>query len=203
MTGKHKQRQNARLAALAALADVLDAGQNLSDNKAFSRVDEKRDRAFAMHLAYGVLRWLGALQWLTGALLEKSLKKKDRDVERLIWLGLQQLWHDQVASHAAVNETAGCARLIGKPWAVGLINAVLRRFQREQDGLLKRLATTGQRYAHPEWLLEEVRSDWPGHWQSILEANNHKAPLWLRINGHRGDGAALHRALTAAGFDVA
>jgi 16S rRNA (cytosine967-C5)-methyltransferase len=203
LSRKQKHRQNPRLAALAALADVLDAGQNLSDSNAISRVDEKRDRAFAMHLAYGVLRWLGALQWLAGELLEKSLKKKDRDVERLIWLGLQQLWHDQAASHAAVNETAGCARLIGKPWAVGLINAVLRRFQREQDGLLKQLATSEQKYAHPEWLLEEIRADWPGHWQTILEANNQKAPLWLRINRQYRDGAVLQRDLVAAGFNVA
>ena len=190
------------MVALAALADVLDGGQNLGDSEAFSRIHDKRDNAFAKHLAYGVLRWLGALQWLAGELLEKPLKHKDRGVERLIWLGLQQLWHDQAASHAAVNETAGCARLIGKPWAVGLVNAVLRRFLREHDELLERLAQTDQAYAHPEWLMEEIRGDWPAHWQSIVEANNQKAPLWLRINHQRSDGVALQRDLAAAGFEV-
>jgi 16S rRNA (cytosine967-C5)-methyltransferase len=192
--------QNPRLAALAALSEVLDAGCNLADGKAFTPLDDKRDIAFSRHLAYGVLRWLGALDWLAGELLEKPLKKRDQDVVRLIWLGLQQLWHDQVASHAAVNETAGCARLIGKPWAVGLINAVLRRFQREQAVFLARLQDTEHRFAHPAWLLGKIRADWPEQWQAILEANNQKAPMWLRINRRHADDAAWRQELAAAGY---
>ncbi len=202
MSKKSSKQRNPRLAALAALSEVLDNGSNLADSQAFSHLDDKRDSAFARHLAYGVLRWLGALDWLAGELLEKPLKKRDRDVVWLIWLGLQQLWHDQVASHAAVNETAGCARLIGKPWAVGLINAVLRRFQREQAALLQRLQDTEHRFAHPGWLLEKIRSDWPQDWQVILEANNQKAPMWLRINRRRDDGVALQRDLVAAGYAI-
>lgn len=202
MSKSSGKQRNPRLAALAALSEVLDKGHNLAECGAFSRLDDKRDYALARHLAYGTLRWLGALDWLAGELLEKPLKKRDRDVVRLIWLGLQQLWHDQVASHAAVNETAACARLIGKPWAVGLINAVLRRFQREQAALLKRLQVTEQRFAHPAWLLEAIRSDWPQHWQAILEANNHKAPMWLRINRQRGDIAALRADLVEAGHTL-
>jgi len=202
LSANNAKRRNPRLAALSALSDVLDGGQNLTDSGAFSRLDDKRDYALARHLAYGVLRWLGALDWLAGELLEKPLKRRDRDVVRLIWLGLQQLWHDQVASHAAVNETAGCARLIGKPWAVGLINAVLRRFQREQAGLLKRLQDTEQRFAHPDWLLEAIKADWPDHWQLILEANNQKAPMWLRVNRRRDDVDTLRAELLAAGYTL-
>ncbi|MCW8925254.1 MAG: 16S rRNA (cytosine(967)-C(5))-methyltransferase RsmB [Xanthomonadales bacterium] len=200
MSANKGKRRNPRLAALSALSDVLDDGQNLTDSGAFSRLDDKRDYALARHLAYGVLRWLGALDWLAGELLEKPLKRRDQDVVRLIWLGLQQLWHDQVASHAAVNETAGCARLIGKPWAVGLINAVLRRFQREQAGLLRRLQDTEQRFAHPDWLREAIQADWPDHWQAILDANNRKAPMWLRINRRRDGVENLLAELVAAGY---
>jgi 16S rRNA (cytosine967-C5)-methyltransferase len=196
------KQQNPRLAALAALSDVLDGGDNLADSGAFAKLADKRDYALARHLAYGVLRWLGALEWLAGELLEKPLKKRDRDIVRLICLGLQQLWHDQVASHAAVNETAGCARLIGKPWAVGLINAVLRRFQREQGTLLKRLQGTDHRFAHPAWLLAAIKADWPGHWQLILDANNQKAPMWLRINQRHGDAGALRAELAANGYTL-
>ena len=152
-------KQNPRLAALRALSDVLDGGVSLADSTYLSRLDDRRDNALAMHLAYGVLRWLGALQWLSEQILEKPLKKRDRDVERLVWLGLQQLWHDRTASHAAIYETAGCARLIGKHWAVGLVNAVLRRFQREKQQLLERLQQAEQRFAHPAWLLDAIRVD--------------------------------------------
>ena len=124
--------KNPRLAALNMLASVLDSGSNLSDAESENRQPEARDRAFARHLAYGVLRWLPALEWLSGQLLRKPLRRKDRDVNRLILIGLYQLWQDRSAAHAAVHESAECARKLGKTWSVSVINAVLRRFLREQ-----------------------------------------------------------------------
>jgi len=197
-----KNLQNPRIVALRALSEVLDSNKSLADSELLSQLRDSRDNAFARHLAYGVLRWLGTLEWLAAELLSKPLKKRERDVQRLILLGLQQLWHDQTASHAAVNETAECARSLGKPWAVGLINAVLRRFQREKEQLLEKLGQTEQRFAHPQWLLKEIQTDWPGHWQAIIDANNRQAPLWLRINRKRADESALRENLASAGFEV-
>jgi len=200
MSRNKKKSQNPRIAALQALSEVLDSNRSLAESEALSRLRDSRDNAFARHLAYGVLRWLTALQWLAGELLEKPLKKRERDVQRLLLLGLQQLWHDQTASHAAVNETAECARLLGKPWAVGLVNAVLRRFQREQEQLLDKLGQSDQRFAHPDWLLNEIQQDWPGQWQEIVDANNRQAPLWLRINRLRAEESTLEKDLKTAGF---
>jgi 16S rRNA (cytosine967-C5)-methyltransferase len=197
-----KHLQNPRIAALHALSEVLDSNKSLSESEAFSRIRDSRDNALARHLAYGVLRWLTALEWLAAELLVKPLKTRERDVQRLVLLGLQQLWHDQTASHAAVNETAECARLLGKTWAVGLINAVLRRFLREREQLLNMLGQTPQRFAHPDWMLKEIQRDWPEHWQSIIDANNRQAPLWLRINRQRADESKLRKDLSSAGFEI-
>ena len=202
-SGKKKNSQNPRIAAIQALSEVLDSNKSLAESEALSQIRDSRDNAFARHLAYGVLRWLTALDWLAGELLTKPLKKRERDVQRLVLLGLQQLWHDQTASHAAVNETAECARLLGKPWAVGLINAVLRRFQREQEQLLNQLGQARQRFAHPDWMLKEIQQDWPEHWQDIVDANNRQAPLWLRINRQKADESTLRNDLKTAGFAVA
>ena len=175
---------------------------NLGDSVSLSSVRDSRDSALARNLAYGVLRWLSALEWLAGELLSKPLKRREIEVQRLLLLGLQQLWHDQTASHAAVNETAECARLLGKPWAVGLINAVLRRFQREQAFFLNKLQQSPNRFAHPAWLFQEIQTDWPGQWRDIIEANNQQAPLWLRINRQKADESKLRQELTNAGFEV-
>ena len=175
---------------------------NLGDSVSLSSVRDSRDSALARNLAYGVLRWLSALEWLAGELLSKPLKRREVEVQRLLLLGLQQLWHDQTASHAAVNETAECARLLGKPWAVGLINAVLRRFQREQAFFLNKLQQCPTRFAHPAWLLQEIQTDWPVQWRDIIEANNQQAPLWLRINRQKADESKLRQELTNAGFEV-
>lgn len=197
-----KNLQNPRIAAIHALSEVLDKNKNLGDCEAFSRVKDSRDNAFARNLTYGVLRWLSALEWLASELLDKPLKKREHEVQRLVLLGLQQLWHDHTASHAAVNETAECARKLGKPWAVGLINAVLRRFQREQESLLQRMEEAGKQFAHPAWLLKQIQHDWPEHWLDCVAANNQQAPLWLRINRQRADQNVLFGDLKDAGFEL-
>jgi 16S rRNA (cytosine967-C5)-methyltransferase len=196
-----KNSQNPRIAALQALSEVLDSNRHLAESEALSRLREGRDNAFARHLAYGVLRWKTALEWLAAGLLTKPVKQRERDVQRLLLLGLQQLWQDDTASHAAINETAECARLLGKPWAVGLINACLRRFQREREQLLEKLGQVEQRFAHPGWMLKELKQDWPQQWQSMIEANNKQAPLWLRINRQRADEGKLRENLANAGFE--
>jgi 16S rRNA (cytosine967-C5)-methyltransferase len=197
---KKPQGDNARLIALELIADVLEHGRNLSDSIHGHGADA-RSRAHAAHLAYGVLRWLNALEWLAGQLLQRPMKKKDRDIQRLVLLGIFQLWKDGTPPHAAINETAGCARLLGKSWAVGLVNAVLRRFQREQEGLLSGLQNEPQRFAHPGWLLEALQTDWPGQWEAILRANNCQPPMWLRMNP-RYDLPASIAALEQDGLQV-
>jgi 16S rRNA (cytosine967-C5)-methyltransferase len=197
---------NARLGALTLLASVLDQGLNLADAGTDPAGDstggDPRNRAFSRHLAYGVLRWLGALEWLSAQLLRRPLKKRDRDIHRLILIGLLQLWQDESGAHAAVHESAECARLLGKPWAVAVINAVLRRFQRDHDALLDRLSVRDERHAHPAWLLATLRHDWPDDWEAIVAANNEAAPLWLRLRRDR-DAAAVRAQLEKAGFACA
>ena len=179
--GGAKGSVNARLIALAMIASVLDEGRSLADFEVPSAV-QGRDMAYARHIAYGVLRWLNALQWLADALLQRPLKRRDRDLERLILIGLYQLWKDGSPPHAAINEAVEGARQLDKVWAAGLVNAVLRRFQREQNDCLEGLERQSERWAHPAWLLERLQRDWPEDWQALVAANNHAAPLWLRMN---------------------
>ncbi|MEE8339178.1 MAG: 16S rRNA (cytosine(967)-C(5))-methyltransferase RsmB [Xanthomonadales bacterium] len=195
-------RQNPRLCAIETLANVLDKGQNLSDADSATGLADGRDRALARHLAYGVCRWLNTLEWLSSQLLRKALKNRDRDIHRLILIGLFQLRHDGTAPHAAINETAECARLAGKTWAVAVINAVLRRFQRDRQQWLNQLENQPERFAHPAWLLQEIQANWPDDWQEIMQANNQAAPLWLRINRTRQVQNNLTSLLSSAGFTV-
>lgn len=185
-----KTGDDARLMALHLLGRVLDEGVALGETEEDGAADS-RNRGHARHLAYGVLRWFSALDWLAAQLLQKPLKRKDRDIHRLLLLGLFQLWQDGTPPHAAINETTGVARKRGKPWATGLINAVLRRFQREQEPLLDRLRMQDEHHAHPAWLLQLLRECWPDHWESIVSGNNRAAPLWLRVHA-----AAEHDSLT-------
>lgn len=197
-----RKKDRPRLAALRTLARVLDKQQNLLDADETDALSDTRDRALARHLAYGVIRWLNSLQWLSGQLLDRPLRNRDQDINRLILIGLHQMWQDGTAAHAAIHETAECARALGKPWAVGLINAVLRRFQREQQQCLAELRKRPERFAHPDWLLDRIQSDWPQEWQKIVDANNRAAPLWLRINRNRSGHRKTAETLMQGGFSV-
>jgi 16S rRNA (cytosine967-C5)-methyltransferase len=164
------------------LDTVLHQGKNALDADAESAAGDARDRAFARHLAYGVLRWLSALQWLAGQLLKKPFRQKDRDLELLVLMGLFQLWKGDTVAHAAIHETAECARKVGKPWAVAVVNAVLRRFQREQADWTERLSRRDERHAHPAWMLARLQTEWPADWPEIVAANNRPGALWVRLN---------------------
>ena len=78
-----------RLMALGMLGRVLDEGAALGEAD-IAAATESRNRGHARHLVYGVLRWYAALDWLAAQLLQKPLKRKDRDIHRLILLGLFQ-----------------------------------------------------------------------------------------------------------------
>ena len=197
-----RRKNSPRLAALKTLAKVLDKQQNLLEADQTGALPDSRDRALARHLAYGVVRWLNSLQWLSAQLLDRPLKKRDQDINRLILIGLHQLWQDDTAPHAAIHETAECARVLGKSWAVGLVNAVLRRFQREQQQRLARLQEQPEKYAHPQWLLSKFQSDWPQDWPKIVDGNNQPGPLWLRINRCKPDHHQLAASLAHSGFAV-
>lgn len=163
-----------QLADGRSIADLLEQGL---DGVA------PRDRGLVKEFCFGVARWRPRLERIAGQLLSKPIKPKEGEVQALILLGLYQLIYMRVAPHAAVAETVEAARLLRKTWAVGLINALLRRFQRERESLLALVdADPLGRYAIPGWLLEQIRTDWPEHWEAILQAANGHPPMSLRVN---------------------
>jgi 16S rRNA (cytosine967-C5)-methyltransferase len=172
-----------RAGAARVVYQVLE-GRSLNDVLAPAQaLVEQRDRALLQELCYGVIRWYYRLQAISGQLLQRPLKKRDRDVELLILVGLYQLVYMRIPAHAAVAETVETVRSMGKPWAAGLVNGVLRRFQREQEQLLSAVdADPVARYAHPQWLLQEIRRRWPDRWQEILQAANARPVMSLRVN---------------------
>ncbi len=172
---------NTRLVAAKVLSRVLQDGQSLTaalDN-ALLAVESVKDRAFIQALCYGVCRQYHRLDFILSQLLDKPLK--DADVKALALVGLYQLNFMRVKPHAAVSETVLAARK--KPWAKSLINALLRTYLREQEGL-ERKADKFQVAAlsHPDWLIKQIEQDWPEQALTILQENNQQPPMVLRVN---------------------
>ena len=176
---------DARTVATQILTQVIGQQRSLSDclEKQLSRLNETRERALAQALCYGVLRWLPRLQAILNSLLTKPLKAKDCDIQVLLLLGLYQHLYLRIPAHAATAATVNVTRTLKKTWATGLVNAVLRNFQRQGEALLTRVdADLSAKLAHPSWLLERLQVDWPSQWEAVTHANNSHPPLTLRVN---------------------
>ena len=178
-----KKATGPRVIAAKILCQVVGGG-SLSDVLTKTLPDTAtKDRALVQELCYGVLRWWHRLQFFAQQLLERPIKDKDRDLEMLILIGFYQLLYMRTPSHAAVAEAVNGAKSLGKPWATGLINGVLRSLIRNQDKLLEDIsADIPAQFSCPNWLVEEVQKAWPQQWREILEATNSRPPMSLRVN---------------------
>jgi len=193
-------RNSERLHSCRVLCSILQHEGSLASLPSALATSEL-NAALVQELCYGVCRWYHRLHFVAQRLLEKPLRSKDTDVYCLILLGLYQLYYTRVAPHAAVNETVAEADGLGKPWARQLINAVLREAQRQQTALLE----TAQKdyaawYSHPQWLLMRLKQDWPAQYRDLLDGNNARAPMTLRINTARSSRAAYLALLHEAGL---
>jgi 16S rRNA (cytosine967-C5)-methyltransferase len=193
---------NPRLAAAKALAAVLSGKASLNSSLP-TQMDkvEDRNRGFTQDLAFGTARWQPRLSALAAKLLQKPFKAADADVEALLLVGLYQLLYTRVPAHAAIGETVGCADKLKKPWAKALLNAVLRRAQRESEALLAELEHDPVvRTAHPRWLQKSLKAFWPQQWEAICAANNAHPPMILRVNRRHHTRDAYLDLLSEAGI---
>jgi 16S rRNA (cytosine967-C5)-methyltransferase len=171
-----------RLQAAQALQQVIDRERSI--DSVMAAIPDSRDRGLVQELVYGGARWYQQLDAIAAKLLQKSLKPKDRDIHMLLILGLYQLRHLETQAHAAVHETVEAAA--AKPWARAVLNACLRRAQREAAELTALVdADVALRTSHPQWLVDRLREQYPEQWEQILSANNARPPLHLRVNLRR------------------
>ncbi len=173
---------NIRALASNIIGQVVQ-GASLTAALAQVQLKDPRDQALLQAICYGVCRWYFRLDAILKLLLEKPLKEKDHDIHCLMLVGLYQLIDMRIPAHAAVAETVAATKQLKKIWAKGLVNAVLRQYQRQTHDINKKIQATHQGvYAHPQWMIDMIAQDWPHDWQDILMANNQHPPFSLRVN---------------------
>lgn len=161
-------------------------------------------RPGAQALSFHALRWLGAAQAVRVQLAPKTPPPA---VDALLLTAIALLWPSSwadgdapYAEHTLVDQAVAAARARGKPSA-SFVNAVLRRFLRERDGVVERALREPQaRFNHPPWWIDRLKADWPQRWQAILDADNQHPPMTLRVNARRSDAAAYVARLAEQGI---
>src|ERR1035437_3526313 len=180
----------ARRAAADVLADIrsgtlLDA---TFDPRTASLA--ARDRRWAQELVYGLLRRRAWLDLLLDERVRGGLARLDADLTDLLRLGAEQLlFMGSVPPYAAIAQTVELAKQRHGLGASKLVNAVLRRLDRERGNLCPATAADpleamAAEHSHPRWLVAR----WVARWgaddtRALLEANNREAPLVVRPFG--------------------
>lgn len=178
--------KNIRALAAKCVFQVVDNGRSLSDElpQAQSRAEGK-DKGLLQELCYGVLRFLPELEHSIRPLVKKPLKGKQRVVHFLMLVGVYQLKYTRIPDHAALSETVNGVVALKSPHLKGMVNGILRNFQRSQQNTDTTDAQTLSepvQYNHPGWFIKKVQEGYPQQWSSILLQNQEKPPMWLRVN---------------------
>ncbi len=148
------------------------------------------NQAFCQALCYGTMRHYYNLA--TELDLQLNKKPKPR-VYALLLVGLFQLRYMHQPAYAVVHATVSACKAIHATWAKKFVNGVLRHFAR----------TPSQPIAYeqmvPAWFLNALQSNYPDHWQKIIDAQQKHPPYFLRLNPNQEK--SIKTTLTKQGID--
>src|ERR1043166_3495908 len=155
-----------RIAAAQILGE-LRSGELLDAafDRRTSRLDA-RDRRWTRELVYGALRRRSVLDAYLNERVKGGFSRLDPDMIDLLRLGAQQLlFMGSVPAYAAIGQTVELSKKRHGLGASKLVNAVLRRLDRDRESLSLPPATDpvdalALEYSHPGWLVARWVRRW-------------------------------------------
>jgi 16S rRNA (cytosine967-C5)-methyltransferase len=199
----------ALLGAAAALARVR-AGSALPQALAevFQAYDATPQARGAMQdVAYRSMRQLGRSETLLGLMTNKAPEPPMLAALLCAALALLDPPDEGAPPYEAftvVDQAVGAAAAHPDfAHAKAMVNAVLRRFQRERASLLESaLREPLARWNYPQWWIDAVRTAYPDDWEAVLAAGNRQPPLTLRVNLRKTGIEEYLATLAAHGMDA-
>ena len=143
-----------------------------------------RDRAFARTLVATSLRRLGQLDAVLARTLERPLKPRLETLRQVLRLGVCQILFLDTPPHAAVDTSVRLASHAGFAGHRALVNAVLRRIDRELRPLIAEQEASGEaaRRNTPGWLWDALAAAYGvATAQAIARAHLAEPPLDLSL----------------------
>lgn len=138
-----------------------------------------RDRGLTTELVYGTIQRKNTLDWILNRLVKNGISSLEPWVRHLLRMGVYQLHYlDRIPGRAAVHESVRMAKERGHKGISGLVNGVLRSYQRKSrqwrfTGSLEAPDQWALFFSHPEWMVQRLIEVYqPKVAKAILEANN-------------------------------
>ena len=186
-----------RVAAARVLDEVLHRGRSLkaSFGTALPALPDVRDRALVEAIVFAALRQRARFDAALAQWLSKPLGQRDHELRALLYVGFSQLTLG-LPEHAVIDSTVEATRALRRPHQAGMVNAVLRRAQREG------LPQAEPSDAWPAWLAQRIRADWPQQAAAIFAASAQEAPMWLRVHARATTRDGYLERLQEAGIEA-
>jgi 16S rRNA (cytosine967-C5)-methyltransferase len=169
---------------------------------------DARDRRWTRELVYGMLRNRASIDTVLSDRVRGGLVRLDPDVIDLLRLGVYQLLNmGSVPAYAAIAQTVELSKRRHGIGASKLVNAVLRRTDREREQLTTAIPSDtvdalALKYSHPRWLIARWIEAWGEQdTERLLTLNNADAPIAIRPYGIVRE--QLEAMMEAAGVHVA
>jgi 16S rRNA (cytosine967-C5)-methyltransferase len=168
-----------------------------------------RAAALATNIVRGVLQNMALCDFYIGAFSSMPVRRIEPQVLDILRLSAYQLvFLEKIPISAAVNEGVALARRHANPRAAGFVNAVLRKLADSLDALpeprgASRIETLALKYSHPEQLVRALDAELGGQGlEELLEANNARPPLTVRVNTLKADIREVIGSLEAQGIET-
>jgi len=177
------------------LNEALDAA--LASNPALT----PQQKGAIREACFDTLRHYGLIEAELRSLVKTPARE---DIESLLKIALAQLQFGRGKPYAIVDHAVKATNSLGQPQARGLVNAVLRNFQRKQDNLPEemRAASKPARHNLPAWWMKLTEREYSQEWEAMAASALLHPPLTLRANIRKTTVANAKARLEAAGFTV-
>ncbi|HHP51544.1 MAG TPA: 16S rRNA (cytosine(967)-C(5))-methyltransferase RsmB [Moorella mulderi] len=190
---RFESKVSAREIALQVIYRVMEEGAyaNIALDEVLARHTlNKEDRALATELAYTTIKAWGTLDWALELYSRYPLKNLPPRIRCILRLGAAQLMLiPRIPPWAAIYESVELAKKYGHRGTASLVNAVLRKLDRDKGRLLypdpqeDPAGYLALKYFHPRWLVEKWLSLFGfQETEALCQANNQPAPMVIRVN---------------------
>ena len=181
----------AREIAFKVLCDIEENSNysNIAINKHFKKYEmTNQDRGLATEIIYGVVENKYYLDYIIDKLSKIKTQKLSTCVKILLRMGIYQIaFLDSISEYAAVNETVNLVKKYDNRSA-GFVNAILRNVLRNKEEVLKvemdsKIMYLSTKYSYSPWMIKNwILKFGEEFTEDLLEANNEKPNLYLRVN---------------------
>jgi len=176
-------------ARLASIQTLVQFDEKLYLSHALMDELTGQDRQQANEYVQGVLRRRNYLDFLIDHYCSIEIATMGSFIKNILRVGIYDLlFMDGTPDYAAINEAVEIGKKKVSPKTGDLINAILRKIQREiselpKPGSEKRTELIAITFSHPEWMVDRwVKRFGERDAFQLMQANNSRPDYFIRVN---------------------